>query len=76
MKTWMKYTRIYFINSYIERYGAASPIFLGQAHVIFAAIKTTTLRSPNLRKKGMLGLDCPPYPWLAAPLPFPPQIPP
>ena len=30
---------IYFIFSFIPRDGAASPLFLGQAHVIFAGIK-------------------------------------
>jgi hypothetical protein len=35
----MKYTNSSFINSSIDKYGAASPLFLGQAHVIFAANK-------------------------------------
>ncbi len=43
-------------NSSIDKYGAASLLFLGQAHVIFAANKTATFRSPNLRRKGLLGL--------------------
>jgi hypothetical protein len=47
----MKYKKSYFINSSIDKYGAASFLFLGQAHVIFAANKTATFRSPNLRKK-------------------------
>jgi hypothetical protein len=51
MKTWTKYTKIYFINSSIDKYGAASPLFLGQAHVIFAANKIATFRSPDLRRK-------------------------
>jgi hypothetical protein len=51
----MKYTRRYFINLSIDLYGAASSLILGQAHVIFAAIKSATLRSPNLMRKGMLG---------------------
>jgi hypothetical protein len=33
-----------------------SPLFLGQAHVIFAAINTTTFMSPYLRRKCLLGL--------------------
>jgi hypothetical protein len=55
MKTWTKYTKRYFINLSIDTYGAASPLFLGQAHVIFIANKTTTFKSPNLRRKGLLG---------------------
>jgi hypothetical protein len=51
----MKYSRRYFINSSIALYGVASPLILGQAHVIFAAIKSATFRSPNLRRKGLLG---------------------
>jgi hypothetical protein len=51
MKTWMKYTKRYFINSSIDKYGAASPLFLGQAHVIFAANKITTFRNPNFEEK-------------------------
>jgi hypothetical protein len=51
----MKYTKIDFIISSIERYGAASPLFFGQVHVIFAAIKSATFRSPNLRRKCLLG---------------------
>jgi hypothetical protein len=35
-----KYTRRHFINSSFALYGAASPLILGQAHVIFAAIKS------------------------------------
>jgi hypothetical protein len=42
-ETWMKYTKSYFINSSINKYGAASPLFLGQAHVVFAANKIATL---------------------------------
>jgi hypothetical protein len=37
MKAWTKYTKRYFINSSINKYGAVSPLFLGQAHVVFAA---------------------------------------
>jgi hypothetical protein len=55
MKTWTKYTKSYFVNLSIDKYGAASPLVLGQAHVIFVANKTTTFRSPNLRRKGLLG---------------------
>ena len=56
MKTWTNYTKNYFRNSSIDTYGAASLSFLGQAHVIFAANKTATFRSPNLRRKGLLGI--------------------
>jgi hypothetical protein len=55
LRTWTKYTKSYFINSSIDKYGAASLLFLGQAHVIFAANKTATFRSLNLRRKGLLG---------------------
>jgi hypothetical protein len=48
----MKYTKSYFINSSIDKYGAVSLLFLGHAHVIFAANKIATFRSPNLRRKG------------------------
>jgi hypothetical protein len=51
-----KNTRRYLINSSITLYGVASPLILGQAHVIFTAIKSATYRSPNLRRKGLLGV--------------------
>jgi hypothetical protein len=51
----MKYTRRYFINLSIALYGAGSLLILGQAHTIFAAIKSTIFRSPNLMRKGLLG---------------------
>jgi hypothetical protein len=76
MKTWINYTRSYFINSSIDKYDAASPLFLGKAHVIFAVNKIATFRSPNLRRNGLLGFPSTPYPWLVAPLPFPHQVPP
>jgi hypothetical protein len=42
-------------NSSMALYGVAPPIILGQAHVIFAAIKSATFRGPNLRRKGLFG---------------------
>jgi hypothetical protein len=72
----MKYTRRYFINSSIALYGAASPLIFGQAYVIFTAIKSATIRGPNLMIKGQLGFGLTTIPLAAEPLTFPPQIPP
>ena len=55
MKTWTKYRVFHFIISSIACYGAASPLVLGQAHVIFAGIKSANFQSPYWRGKGLLG---------------------